>query len=70
MITLLKRLLKRLHLTKYRSFLRYGAFRWIMPSLGHVQMFHMNLAQKAWPRVSALTANRTYTDQIESIEVE
>ena len=54
--------------TKYRPYLRYAVFRWIMPHLGHDPLFHMNLAQKAWPKVAGLTANRKYTDQIESID--
>src|SRR5688572_30523252 len=64
----MKTLVKKLLLDKYRPHLRYGIFRWMMPHLGHDPLFHMNLAQSAWPRVAGLTANRKYTDQIESID--
>lgn len=64
----MKKLMKRLRLKKCRSYLRYATFRWIMPSLGHDPLFHMNLAERAWPRVAAMTASRKYTDRIESID--
>ncbi len=52
------------------SHLRYAAFRWIMPRLGHEPHTNYNLAQNAWPQVSALTAPRGYGERIESVDSE
>ena len=46
---------------------RYAIFRWLMPPLKHYPLYHMNLAEKGWPKITAFTAGRKYTDQIESI---
>ena len=50
------------------SHLRHAVFRWIMPYLRHEPLVNINLAQKAWPIVSAFTSKRQHTDQIESVE--
>ena len=49
-----------------RSHLRYAVFRWVMPYLQHEPLANINLAHKAWPTVAALSANREYTDAVES----
>ncbi len=51
-----------------RSRLRYAFFRWVMPRVYHDQLFHMNMAEKAWPKVAAFSAGRQYTDKIESVD--
>ncbi len=58
--------LRRLRGAYFSSF-RYAVFRWLMPHLRHNPLYHMNMAQKAWPKIAALTAGHKYTDQIESI---
>jgi hypothetical protein len=51
-----------------RSIFRYAVFRWLMPHLYHDPLFLMNMAEKALPKVAAITAGRQYTDRIDSVD--
>ena len=39
-----------------RSVARYASFKWLLPVVGHQQHANMNLAERAWPKVSSLSA--------------
>jgi len=51
-----------------RSRLRHFVFRSVLPRLGYEPLFHMNLDEKAWPTISAITSKLQYRGNIESVD--